>query len=267
MGGTQSEHKLINDDGQTRYDGRRLDELRPISIQAGVLKRADGSAYVEWGGNKVMAAVYGPREVHPRHLQNPAKAIVQCKYNMAAFSVGERKRPGPDRRSVEISKIISEAFTNVVFVEQFPRTTVDVFIEVLQADAGTRCAGLTAASVALADAGVPMRDLVPAVASGKVEDRVVCDLNKEEDNCGQADVPCAILPRTGEFVLLQMDGHLTYDELMQALAYNQKACRHINELQKEALRKKYSIITLENNNIREEPPAPPAEAPAPQGGA
>ena len=278
MGGTQSEHKLINADGLTRYDGRKLDELRPISIQAGVLKRADGSAYVEWGQNKVLAAVYGPREVHPRHLQNPARAIVQARYNMASFSVGERKRPGPDRRSQEISKIISEAFTSVVFVEQFPRTTVDVFMEVLQADAGTRCAGLTAASVALADAGVPMRDLVPAVASGKVEDHVVCDLNKEEDNCGQADVPCAILPRTGEFLLLQMDGHLTYDELMQAMEYNRKAALVINELQKEALRKKYSIITLQNNVMKEEPPketpevpqeAPPAmpQAQGPEGGA
>lgn len=261
MGGTQSEHKLILEDGKTRYDGRALDELRPISIQAGVLRRADGSAYVEWGQNKVLAAVYGPREVHPRHLQNPARAIVQARYNMASFSVGERKRPGPDRRSQEISKIISEAFTSVVFVEQFPRTTVDVYMEVLQADAGTRCAGLTAASVALADAGVPMRDIVPSVASGKVEDVVVCDLNKEEDTCGQADVPCAILPRTGEFLLLQMDGHLTYEELMQAIEYNQRAARAINELQKEALRKKYSIITLQDNQITEQPPPeqPPQE--------
>src|SRR5512137_135467 len=139
MGGSKSEHNLINADGKTRFDGRALDELRPLSIQAGVLKRADGSAYVEWGSNKVLAAVYGPREVHPRHLQNPARAIVQARYNMASFSVSERKRPGPDRRSQEISKIISEAFTSVVFVEQFPRTTVDVFMEVLQADAGTRC--------------------------------------------------------------------------------------------------------------------------------
>src|SRR5439155_753787 len=145
------ELKLIDAKG-IRLDGRRFDELRPIKIEAGVLKKADGSAYLEWGNNEVRAAVYGPREAHPRHLQDPAKALVQCRYNMAPFSVSDRKRPGPDRRSVEISKVISEAFSAVVFVEQFPRTSVDVFIEVLQADAGTRCAGLTAASVALADA-------------------------------------------------------------------------------------------------------------------
>ena len=156
--------KLIDDNG-IRIDGRKVDELRPIKIEAGVLKSADGSAYVEIGKNKVLAAVYGPRECHPRHMQNPAKAIVQCKYNMISFSVGDRKRPGPDRSSVEISKIISEALEYVVFTENFPRTSIDVYIEVLQANAGTRCAGLTAASVALADAGIPMKDLVPASRS------------------------------------------------------------------------------------------------------
>src|SRR3989442_4091467 len=151
------EMKLIDADGR-RLDGRKFNELRPIRLEAGVLRRADGSAYMEWGGNKVLAAVYGPREAHPRHLQGPARGLAQCRYNMAPFSVSDRKRPGPDRRSVETSKVISEAFASVVFVEQVPRTSGDIFIEVLPADAGTRCAGLTAASVALADAGVPMPD-------------------------------------------------------------------------------------------------------------
>ncbi len=105
---------LIDGNGR-RLDGRKYDELRQIRIEAGVLRRADGSAYVEWGGNKVLSAVYGPREAHPRHLQDPERALVQCRYNMAPFSVSDRKRPGPDRRSVEISKVISEALASVVF--------------------------------------------------------------------------------------------------------------------------------------------------------
>src|SRR3970040_9658 len=136
--------KLIDEKG-VRLAGRRFDELRPIRIEAGILKKADGSAYIEWGNNRVLAAVYGPREAHPRHRQDPAKGLLQCRYNMAPFSVTDRKRPGPDRRSVEISKVISEAFERVVFTEQFPRTSVDIFIEVLQADAGPGCAGLAAA--------------------------------------------------------------------------------------------------------------------------
>ncbi|MEM2943351.1 MAG: exosome complex exonuclease Rrp41 [Methanomassiliicoccales archaeon] len=237
--------RLIDENG-LRIDGRKVDELRPIKIEAGVLKRADGSAYVEWGKNKVLAAVYGPRECHPRHLQDPSKALVQCRYNMIAFSVMERKRPGPDRRSVEISKIIAEALEYVIFTEYFPRTSIDVYIEILQANAGTRCAGLTAASVALADAGVPMRDLIPAVAVGKVDNHVVLDLTKEEDNHGQADLPMAIIPRTREVLLLQMDGHMTVDEFNKGIEMGYRACEKIYQLQKDALRRRYAVEEIES---------------------
>jgi len=249
--------QLIDDKG-LRLDGRKLDELRPITIVAGVLGRADGSCYLEWGDNKVIAGVYGPREVHPRHMQNPLRGIVRARYNMAPFSVGERKRPGPDRRSTEISKLISEALENVVLTDRFPRTTVDVFIEVVEASAGTRCAGLTAASVALADAGIPMKDLVPAVASGKIDGKLVLDLGKAEDNFGEADVPFAMVPRTGEVVLLQMDGHLTQEEFETILEMNRKAALEVYELQKAALVKRYSSYT-EEGEASEEPEEKPKE--------
>jgi exosome complex component RRP41 len=260
MGGHTPEGMKLIDESGKRLDGRRPDELRPIRMEAGVLKRADGSAYVEWGDNKILAAVYGPRELHPRHLQESDKGIVQCRYNMAPFSVDDRKRPGPDRRSQEISKIIGEAFEHMVFVEQFPRTTVDVFIEVLQASAGTRVAGLTAASVALADAGVPMRDFLVGCSAGKVADTVVLDLGKEEDNFGSADVPMAIAPRTGEFLLLQMDGHLTREEFRKAIAYGRDACQRIHEMQKDALRRRYQ------QSITPPEEAPAAQSAGPQGG-
>lgn len=237
------ELKVNNEKG--RVDGRKFDELRPMKIEAGVLNRADGSAYIEWGGNKILAGVYGPREVHPRHLQNASRAIVQCRYNMAAFSVGDRKRPGPDRRSVEISKVCSEALERVVFLDQFPRTTVDVYVEVLQAEAGSRCAGLTTASVALADAGIPMSDLITSCAAGKVNGEIVLDLNKDEDNNGEADLPIAIIPRTQEIVLMQMDGHLTSEEFDKALELLKDGCQKVYELQKDALMRKCGVINNE----------------------
>lgn len=248
--GMQSDIKLIDENG-LRIDGRRPDELRPIRIEVGVLNRADGSAYIEWGGNKILAAVYGPREAFPKHAQNPSRAIVNARYNMAAFSVDERKRPGPDRRAVEISKVISEALESVIFVEQFPRTSIDVYIEVLQADAGTRIAGLTAASVALADAGIPMRDLVAGCAAGKVDGQIVLDLNKEEDNYGEADLPIAIIPRTEEVVLMQMDGNMTREELTRAFEMSKKAALFISKLQKEALKAKYEKGELGRNDSSE----------------
>ncbi|MCL2711767.1 MAG: exosome complex exonuclease Rrp41 [Methanomassiliicoccaceae archaeon] len=241
----QSDLELVNKKG-IRLDGRKAGELRGIKIEAGVLENADGSAYVEIGKNKVRAAVYGPRECHPRHLQDPTKAIIQCKYNMMAFSVSDRKRPGPDRRSVEISKIIAEALEAVVLTELYPRASIDVYIEILQANAGTRCAGLTAASVALADAGIPMRDIVPAVAVGKADGKVLLDLNKEEDNYGQADVPIALIPKTNEIVLLQMDGHMTRKEFDTAMEMGVAACHEIYELQKDALKRRYAAAMKED---------------------
>ena len=230
---------LLSPEG-LRIDGRHLEELRSIRIVAGALHGADGSAFVEWGANKVMAAVYGPREVHPRHLQQNNKAIVQCRYNMAAFSVDERKRPGLDRRSQEISKVISEAFESVIFAEEFPRTSIDIYIEVLQANAGTRCAGVVAASVALADAGIPMVDLLPAVAVGKVGGQIALDLRKEEDNFGEADLPMALVPQSGRLVLLQMEGHMTREELSHALDMGVKGCHVVYDKMKAALRDRYS---------------------------
>ena len=236
-----TELKLIKNG--KRLDGRKPDDLRKIKIEAGVLHRAEGSCYLEWGDNKVLAAVYGPREAIPRHTQNPLRAIVNARYNMAAFSVDDRKRPGPDRRSREISKVISEALENVILLEKFPRASIDVNIEVLDAEAGTRCAGLTAAAVALVDAGIPMKDIPVACAAGKIDNQVVMDLGKQEDNFGAADLPVAISPRTGEILLLQMDGHLTMEEFDKALDLAIKGCYIVSDLQKKAIMKKYHSIT------------------------
>jgi exosome complex component RRP41 len=238
MGGKKPEGMVLFKDGR-RIDGRTPGDLRPIKIEAGVLKRADGSAYLEWGGNKVLVAVYGPREAHPRHIQDPTQAVVRCRYNMASFSVSDRKRPGPDRRSQEISKITSEALAPVILTQLFPRTAIDVFIEIIEAEAGTRCAGLTAASVALADAGIPMKGLVTAVAAGKVDGQVCLDLSREEDNFGETDLPMAINPKTNDIVLMQMDGHLTEAELEEAMDLAINAAHHIYDLQKKALLVKY----------------------------
>jgi len=230
---------LLNNNNNVRADGREFDELRPFKIEAGVLERADGSAYLEIGGNKILAAVYGPRELHVRRIMRPDMAVLRCRYNMAPFSVGERKRPGPDRRSVEISKITADALRPSVFLERFPRSTIDVFIEVLEAEGGTRCAGITAASVALADAGVPMKDLVVSCAAGKANGNVILDLSEEEDKEGEADLPVAIMPRSGEITLLQMDGHLTPDEFENALDLAIKGCEKISAAQKEAIKNRY----------------------------
>jgi exosome complex component RRP41 len=161
---------------------------------------------------------------------------------MAPFSVQERKSPAPSRREVELSKVIREAIEPAVFIEYYPRTAIDVFVEVLQADGGTRCASITAASLALADAGIPMRDLVVACSSGKVDDVIVLDLMDLEDKEGLADVPVAYMPNLNVITLLQMDGILTVEEFEKAVNLAIEGCKKIYALQKEALRAKYVSV-------------------------
>ncbi len=223
-----------------RLDGRGFEELRHMKIEVGVLKRADGSCYFELGDNKVIAAVYGPREMHPRHAQDAKMAVVKFRYNMAPFSTDDRKRPGPDRRSIEISKVSREALDPVIMREYYPKMAIEVYAELLQSDAGTRTAGINAASVALADAGIPMKDLVSSVAVGKIDGEMVLDLNAMEDNHGEADMPVAMIARTNTITALQMDGRLTKEEFERGLKLAMGACHQIYELQRTALIERYS---------------------------
>jgi len=225
-----------------RVDGRGLEELRPIKIESGILENADGSAYVEQGMTKILAAVYGPKELHPRHLADPQRALLRCRYHMAPFSTEERRSPAPSRRDIELSKVIRNALEPAIFLEEYPRSTIDLFIEVLQSDGGTRCAGIVAASVALADAGIPMRDLVSACAAGKVDGFIVLDLCYVEDEEGEADMPVAYMPKLGQITLLQMDGLMTREEFDRALKLAIKGCEQIYEVQREALKKRYEAI-------------------------
>lgn len=224
-----------------RPDGRRLDELRPMEAQVGVLKNADGSALFRMGSTIAVAGVYGPRKVHPKHEEEAERAILRTRYNMAAFSTTERSRPGPSRRSQEISKVTREALAPVVFLEEFPKTAIDVYIEILQADASTRIAGINAASLALADAGIPMADLVAACSAGKVAGHLVLDVAGKEDTEGELDLPVALYKRKNIITLLQMDGLAVKEEVRQLIKLALKGCEIIYEKQRSALKKKYAV--------------------------
>ena len=225
-----------------RLDGRKLDETRPIEAKVGVIKRADGSAMFKIGKTKAYAAVYGPRELYPKFMQNPEKGILRVNYNMMPFSSGgERVRPGGSRRSKEISMVSEKALSSVLDLTEFPNAVVDVFIELPETDAGTRCAGICAASMALADAGIIMKDMVSAVAVGCIDGTIVADMCYDEEafDGKVADIPVAVLSNSGKIALLQMDGELTKEQLKQALELAAQVCKKIAEVQKNALKEKY----------------------------
>jgi exosome complex component RRP41 len=236
MGMKTDEKMIVNG---KRMDGRKPNETREIEMKIGVIPNANGSAQVRFGKTIAIAGVYGPRALFPKHRQKADTAIIRCRYNMAPFSVDDRASPGPSRRSVEISKVTRLALEPALFLEDYPETVVDVYIEIIQADGSTRVTGINAASLALADAGVPMRDLVVAVSGGKIDDTMIIDLSGKEDNYSEADVPIAFMPRKKIITLLQMDGQLTPKEIKNLIKEQIKVGEKIYEKQKEVLNKKY----------------------------
>ena len=225
----------------SRPDKRKADETRPIEAKIGVVPRADGSAMFKIGNTIAYAAVYGPRSLHPRFLQNPEKGILRCIYNMMPFSgSGERIRPGGSRRSKEIALVTENALTPVLNLDEFPNAVVSLFIEFPQTDAGTRCAGICAGAMALADAGIPMKEMVASIAVGLVNNKPVVDLSKEEEDLdGSVDIPVAVLSKNNKITLLQLDGELKKEELKKAVEMGIEACKKINEIQKKTVKDHY----------------------------
>jgi len=238
------EIKLIDEHG-LRLDKRKLEDLRPIIAKAGVLKNAEGSGFFAFGNTQAIASVYGPKEVYPRFMEEPERAIIKTVYAMAPFSTTERNKPGPSRRTIEISFVIRQALEPVLFLEEFPKTMINIYIEVMQADASTRCAAINAASIALADAGIPMRDLVASCSVGKVNSQIVLDVAGKEDEQGDVDLPVAYYSRKKQITLLQMDGIITKDEFKRAVDLAINGCEQIYEKQKQALRTRYEEVEFE----------------------
>jgi exosome complex component RRP41 len=223
-----------------RYSGRKMDELRPIRAEVGVIPNADGSALFAFGDTVAIAAVYGPKPLHPQHMQDPERGIIRCNYNMLPFSVTERARPGPSRRSKEIGFVSGNALASVVDLDRFPTAVIDVEILIIQANASTRCAGINAACMALAHAGVVMKEMVASVSIGKVDDKIVVDVDKKEedysDGEGSTDIPFTLTSRGNEVAHLQLDGYIQTGRMKEAYDAAVVACKKINEYQMRALK-------------------------------
>lgn len=222
-----------------RPDGRRPNELRLLRCKMGVFGQADGSAYLEMGSTKVLAAVYGPHERRSAggHGQRDG-AQVNCQYSMAVFSTGERKRrPRGDRKSQEMSSHLKQTYEAAIKTELYPRSQIDIFVEVLQADGGNYCACVNAATLALVDAGIPLRDYVTACTAGYVGSRAIVDVSSLESSAGGPEVTVAVLPKSGEIVLLEMAQRFHIDHLDKVMEVAIKGCKDIYALLDKVVRK------------------------------
>nr|GMC63312.1 exosome complex component RRP41 homolog [Ipomoea batatas] len=180
-----------------RLDGRRPLEMRQLRAEIGAVARADGSAVFEMGNTKVIAAVYGPREVQNRSQQINDQALVRCEYSMANFSTGDRMRkPKGDRRSTEISLVIRQTMEACILTHLMPRSQIDIFVQVIQADG---------------------------------------DLNYVEDSAGGPDVTVGFLPKLDKVTLLQMDAKLSLDTFENVMQLAIEGCKAVANYIREIL--------------------------------
>ena len=173
-------------------------------------------------------------------MQEPDKGIIRCEYTMLPFSVTERAKPGLSRRSKEISMISGNALSSVVDLKRFPGTVIDVQIMILQANASTRCAGINAAAMALAHAGIVMKEMISSVSIGKIDDKIVQDITKKEEDWeegeGPTDIPFSLTSRGKEITHLQLDGKIQTHRFKEAYDSAINACNKILAYQIRALK-------------------------------
>ncbi|XP_063728527.1 exosome complex component RRP41-like [Symsagittifera roscoffensis] len=222
-----------------RQDGRHCDELRKINCKLGVLPQADGSAVFEVGNTKVMAAVYGPHEPSSvlRHKVPHDRALLNCVFSMATFSTTERKkRPTGDKRSQSFSINLKQAFDSVVLTHLYPRSQIDLYVQVTQSDGANYAACINAATLAFIDACIPMKDYVSACTASIVDEKGVLDVSYLEESQGCPVLTLALLPRSEEIVVTDMNARLHLDHLPNMLDFAMKGCKDIFSVMESATR-------------------------------
>jgi ribonuclease PH len=201
----------------SRPSGRRADELRPLTLTRGFTRHAEGSVLIEMGGTRVLCTA-SVEEGVPSFLKGKGQGWLTAEYGMLPRSTHTRmKREAADGRqsgrTQEIQRLIGRSLRAVTDLAALGERTLKIDCDVLQADGGTRCASITGACVAVADAmawcraqglltGAPLREFVAAVSVGIVDGVPVLDLDYDEDSACDTDMN-VVMTAGGGFVELQ----------------------------------------------------------------
>ncbi|TDH73545.1 hypothetical protein CCR75_004074 [Bremia lactucae] len=233
-----------------RIDGRRSDEVRRIRTRFGLFSRVDGSSYYEQGNTKVVAVVYGPRELANAaaasfnsgaaavgtgsgnaSTNTQPRATINCDFTQAAFATSERKPPrSGDRKKLEMSLAVKQIFEACIQRHLYPRSQIDIFVQVLHADGGELPASINAITLALIDAGIALDDFVVASSAGYLQQSMLCDLNFAEEVARAPQMVIALNPRTQKLNLLQMECKLPLELFESLMEVASEGCNQIYDI-------------------------------------
>lgn len=231
---------------------RKNEQIRPVSMETGVNKWAEGSCLIKMGGTQVLCtASVDLNQPLWKRLQNKTGGWVTAEYSMLPRANGTRKGRETmmkDHRSAEISRLIGRAFRSVVDMEKLGRHTITIDCDVIQGDGGTRCASITGGYVALVLAvrwlmaqgrikENPIRDYVAAISAGLWNGELVLDLDYEEDCVAELDSNF-VVSGDGKFIEIQATGEqhpFDQDQLIQLMEMASGGCKKLIDLQKQVL--------------------------------
>ncbi len=234
----------------TRADGRRADQLRPITFEPNIAPHASGSVLVSFGSTKVIcAATVEPKVPLWMKQQGVRGGWLTAEYSMLPYSTLDRKQRDiskgkADGRTIEIQRLIGRALRAIINLDKLGDNTLWIDCDVLQADGGTRTASITGAYLAarlavqkLIDekriSENPLTDSVAAVSVGLLGDRELLDLAYVEDRDAQVDFNVVMTGR-GQFVEVQGSGEestFSYEQLQSLIALGQKGLKELSSLQ------------------------------------
>jgi len=241
---------------QFKRKNRKNEEIRKTKLEMGTISSCDGSCTISTGNNTIIVSVRGPNPA-PRWNSDPQRGVVSVNYNMLSFGVKDRKRPGPDRRSTEISEMLRNVANNVILLHKYPNCIIEIFVDIVLSDGSTRCTAINALGPALIDAGIEIKGIPVSCSVGVIEGEQRVDIDAMEDMNGEVDCAIAYSDHTLEEIsLFQNDGKIPYDDLDSFIQMSKKACsqfakKQIEEIERYSKKTNQKYIRGENNETKE----------------
>lgn len=248
----RQELKPLVNSTQTRGDGRSLDKIRPVFLKTGVVSQAQGSAYIEQDGTKVICAVYGPRAVIKKE-EFSMKGQLTCEFKFTTFSCKHRRQHQQDSEEKDYSVQLLEALEPAVLLHKFPKAQVNIYVTVLQNDGSAIAASVTCASVAMADAGVEMYDLVTGCSARLADDHILLDpcteeeySSKEHSAVNNGSVTVGLMPSLNQISAVTSKGEIQFEHLKKAISKCVEMCVQLYPVCQQSLTKSLSNSIQEN---------------------
>ncbi|KAF8238635.1 ribosomal protein S5 domain 2-like protein [Tricholoma matsutake] len=214
---------------------RNSTDIRAIFLRPGLIDQSNGSAYVETEQTKIACAVYGPRQSKSVAYHDKGRINVEVKF--APFSCERRRAAMRDVEDRSIAVAICQALVPSVRLELLPKSTIDVFITVIETDGMEGCisSGVVAASTALADAGIEMLGLVMSCSAALVGTETWLDPTAEEARLSQGTLVLSCMPALGVITSVWESGRMKTEEVLASVNLCQERCSDIHSVVAQAL--------------------------------